>query len=244
MCELDPLIIQKLDDVFKTYSCFDKTKNAAFVKNNYNFQKKRKKNNNNNRAHKNTIEREIVSMMNKLNNHNYTKFQNKMVSSLLTPDNYQIIVHIILNSVATNSMYIDLLTRLLKSMHMVDTQPHILAYIESVEQTISDPVQLHVLKNTEGYDNFCTSNKLKSNLINKIKFCMLLKLEFPEFEQKIIHLVEVIMHAAKTDCHDILLDIIMQTNVIPRETLLNMYDEFGWEGVLSPRIKILLNLRD
>ena len=242
MCELDPLIIQKLDDVFKTYSCFDKTKNAAFVKNNYNFPKKHKKNNKI-VTHNNTIDREMLSMMNKLNNHNYNKFQDKLITTLLTPDNYHVIVNIILNSVETNSMYIDLITRLLKSMYMVDTRPDILSFIESVETTITDPYQLHVLKNTEGYDNFCTSNKMKSILINKIKFCMLLKIEFSEFEQNINHLVELITHAVQSECHDILLDVIMQTNVIPQETIIQMYNEFGWDNILSPRIKILLNLR-
>jgi hypothetical protein len=239
MCELDESIIQKLDDIFKSHSCFDKAKKVAYVKK---IHPRPRPNTPKNSAAHNTVERSIVSMMNKMNKNNYTKLQQTLVNTILTPDNQHIVVPFILNSVATNNMYIGLISHLLKSIETDEVKAHLIAFIDSVEKAMSDSDSGSVLKNTDGYANFCTSNKLRSKIVNHVKFCMLLKVDFPEFEPKINHLAATMSHLLLTDCNDILMDIVMQTNIIPHAMLMKMYVDNNWADILSPRIKILLNL--
>lgn len=239
MYELDTITTQKLDYIFKTYSCFDKAKKVGYVKKP---PPKGRLNTVNNNMKKTTIEREIVSMMNKMNKNNYVKLQNVLVNKLLTPDNSGVVMPLILKSVTTNTLYIGMISKLLKSIGTVDVKPYLIAFIESVEGCVSDPDTIVVLKATEGYDGFCTSNKLKTRIIINIKFCMLLKFDFPELEQKIQGLTDAITHVLLTDCHDVFIDIVMQSNVVPHEQLMVMYENNGWEATLSPRMKILLSL--
>lgn len=241
MCALDDTTIQKLDCIFKTYSCFDKTKQVVFYKNDKHF-------NNNNSVKKvikkTSVDRELVAMLNKLNKANYDKIQCMFLDSILTNDNHNIIIPILLNSVNTNTMYIDLTVKLFQSIRChkpsIDIKPYIILFVESIEHSITDPTNFALLSNDTGYENFCRSNKMKCNLIQKIKFCMAFKKCFPEFSERMERMSNTFEVSLKTKCNDIIMDITMQSNIIPRETLKCMFEECNWTNVVSPRIRLLL----
>ena len=255
MCQytIDPCIVQKLDTLFATYTCFNEcvqviasksrgrplaTVRPVLIKTKELDVGQR-------------LQRETLSLMNKLSPANKNVIWDKLMK-YIDNNNSQHVVPDILDSVVSNAMYISLIVEFLTRLHErgIEVDSYVSNYVTDTIRFICDDTLFSTIvpKEVEEYDEFCCVQKQKRHLTSKLQFCNALPVNLTDSAKKVRELRQVaetaLANTTYSNSHiDVLFELCMSTRLLPMNRIRDVYIVNGLDNKISNRLKILTKLQ-
>lgn len=247
---IDPFILDKLNHIISSYTCFDnRIQNHRIFKKHLK-QKKQYKSVKKNIKSPEVLAREVRSLMNKLNKANYDKILTKM-SYFVREDNLSDVLKYIIDSLVTNAIYMDLIINVI---FILDSQKiHIPSLVLSYVSTLQKEVNTYIetLRShddtNEDYDFFCSISKTKTELKNKIVFILKINERISNIEDAIVEFKNFLIQQIETNTIPVvvndIIQIIFNSEIICKQKLRHICAMLPEkEHILSVRNSLLLNL--
>lgn len=266
---LEDSIIQKLDAIFEKYKCFQEqdeeqpihgarikpftkgTKKVHVPKGKERFPRQLTEARMTKLDANQRLQREVTALMNKLSTANQHRICDKIISIVDDESTANKVIPEILKSIASNSLYTDLLSRVLKRLTEkgIDVESYIRGWIKSHVSPIFDnhyilqglSCDLHV---QDQYDEFCNQQKVKCSFVHSLKLCrafMEHKVAQEAIKQVYNAAIDAMHRYSDADTEfNTIIEILRASSFIDDAKLLVICKELMVDDKLSQRNKLLL----
>jgi hypothetical protein len=199
--------------------------------------------------------RELTGLLNKINENNFDKIVVKLFE-LITNENTEYVIKIVLNKSYTEHIYMHQMIRVLSYIKSTTYSGDVVFYISDFYNTFVDKIvnmldDIEYLNSSTAYDDFCKCNKQKRNLINYGKCIIhlikneMLDIHFTEYYDLIFY--KLCEHIENNVYTEILIEMTMQFfEIYNHQTSLDKFKKFHSSKSVSQRLsqKSIFRLKD